>query len=111
MPFRFLIDRGFTIAPNQTQFWNWNWFSDAGQEGPNKGPVIFRALPKGPAQGGNNTARNVLVVFDFAKCRGGPGEDGAPRVFYEFKIRNESTITVPFDLEILHFADVPVITG
>jgi hypothetical protein len=32
-------------------------------------------------------------------------------VFYEFKIRNESTITVPFDLEILHFADVPVITG
>jgi hypothetical protein len=63
MPIRWQIDRGFTIAANDTQYWWWNWFSDAGQNGPNKGPVIFRALPKGPAQGGNNTAKNVLVII------------------------------------------------
>ena len=39
MPSHLRIDRGFTIGANQTQFWNWNWF---GQAGPNKGPVIFR---------------------------------------------------------------------
>jgi hypothetical protein len=109
VPFRFLIDRGFTIAAQDTQYWNWEWFGDP--NGPNKGPVIFRALPKGPSQGGNNTARNVLVIYDFAKCRGGPGEPNAPEVFYEFKIRNESTIDVPFDLEIVHFGDLPVIQG
>jgi hypothetical protein len=48
MPFRFLIDRGFTIAPNQTQFWNWNWFSDAGQDGPNKGPVTSGPCRRAP---------------------------------------------------------------
>ena len=80
MPIRWQIDRGFTIAANETQYWWWNWFSDAGSgsgQGPNKGPVIFRASPKGPAQGGNNTAKNVLVTYDFAKCRGGPGDDHA----------------------------------
>jgi hypothetical protein len=105
---------GFTIAANETQYWWWNWFSDAGSgsgQGPNKGPVIFRALPKGPAQGGNNTAKNVLMIYDFAKCRGGPGDDHAPAVFYEFKIRNESSITVPFDLEIILFSDLPINNG
>jgi hypothetical protein len=114
MPIRWQIDRGFTIAANETQYWWWNWFSDAGSgsgQGPNKGPVIFRALPKGPAQGGNNTAKNILVIYDFAKCRGGPGDDHAPAVFYEFKIRNESSITVPFDLEIILFSDLPINNG
>ena len=76
-----------------------------------KGPVIFRALPKGPAQGGNNTAKNVLVIYDFAKCRGGPGDPSAPEVFYEFKIRNESTVDVPFMLEIVLFSDLPINHG
>ena len=110
MPIRWLIDRGFSIAAGDTQQWNWNWFSDAGQEGPNKGPVVFRALPKGPAQGGNNTARNVLVIYDFAKCRGGPGDPSEPEVFYEFKIRNESSIAVPFVLQFVKFSDVPLNT-
>jgi hypothetical protein len=105
MPSHLRIDRGFTIGANQTQFWNWNWFGEAG---PNRGPVIFRAMPKGPGQGGNNTVRNVLVTFDPAECRGGPGDPSAPEVFYEFKIRNESSITVPFDLEILLFNDLPI---
>jgi hypothetical protein len=91
MPFRYLVDRGFTIGAEQTRYWNWNWFTDPGPiPGANKGPVIFRALAKGRSEGGNNTARNVLVTYDFAKCRGGPGDDHAPEVFYEFKIRNES---------------------
>jgi hypothetical protein len=80
MPIRWQIDRGFTIAAGDTQYWYWEWWSDAGQQnGPNKG----RALPKGPAQGGNNTAKNVLVIFDFAKCRGGPGDPSAPEVFFD----------------------------
>jgi len=48
------------------------------EPGPNKGPVIFRGMPKGPGQGGNNTVRNVLVTFDPAECRGGPGDPSAP---------------------------------
>ena len=42
MPIRWQIDRGFTIGANSTQYWSWNWFG----EGPNKGPVIFRASQK-----------------------------------------------------------------
>jgi hypothetical protein len=111
MPFHFRIDRGFTIAAGQTQQWNWNWFGSSGpQGGPNKGPVIFRAMPKGPSQGGDSRARNVLVTYDFAECRGGPGDPSAPEIFYEFKIRNESAVTVPFMLEIIHFADLPILT-
>jgi hypothetical protein len=109
MPIRWQIDRGFTIAAGTTQYWNWNWFSEAG--GPNKGPVMFRATPKGRSQGGNNTARNVLVTYDFAKCRGGPGDPSAPEVFYEFKIRNESTVDVPFMLDIILFSDLPINNG
>jgi hypothetical protein len=29
---------------------------------------------------GNNTAKNVLVTYDFAKCRGGLGDDHAPEL-------------------------------
>jgi hypothetical protein len=78
---------------------------------PTKDPSFFERSQKGPAQGGNNTAKNVLVTYDFAKCRGGPGDPSAPEVFYEFKIRNESSITVPFDLEILLFSDLPINHG
>jgi hypothetical protein len=104
MPFRYRIDRGFTIAANSTQFWNWGW-TGPGQGEPNKGPVIFRAVPKGPGQGGNNTVKNVLITYDFATCR---GPQPSPQVFYEFKIKNESSITIPFNLEIVHFADLPI---
>jgi hypothetical protein len=68
------------------------------------------AVPKGISQGGNNTARNVLVTYDFAMCRGGPGDDHAPEVFYEFKIRNDSSIPVPFVLQFVKFSDVPLNT-
>jgi hypothetical protein len=67
--------------------------------GPNQGPVVFRAVPKGLSQGGNNTVRNELVTYDFAMCRGGPGDDHAPEVFYEFKIRNDSSVDLPFNIE------------
>jgi hypothetical protein len=53
----------------------------------------------------------VLVTYDFAKCRGGPGDPSAPEVFYEFKIRNESTVDVPFMLEIILFSDLPINNG
>jgi hypothetical protein len=109
MPFHFRIDHNYSIAANATQFWNWNWFGASGPAGgPNKGPVLFAAVPKGPSQGGNNTARNVLLTFDIAVCRGGPGDANAPEVFYEFKIRNDSSITVPFVLDIIHFGDLPI---
>jgi len=105
MPFRYRIEnQDFTIAANNTALFHWGW-TDPGQGEPNKGPVIFRALPKGPAQGGNNTVKNVLITFDFATCR---GAQPAPQVFYEFKVRNESSVTLSFLLEILHFSDVPI---
>jgi hypothetical protein len=112
MPVRHEFDGGFSIGAGQTQFWNWNFFTNrAPGTGPNQGPIFFQALPKGPSQGGNNTAKNKLVVFDFAVSRGGPGDDHAPEVFYEFKIRNESTITVPFILEFVLFSDLPIVQG
>ncbi|WP_264002021.1 hypothetical protein [Mycobacterium florentinum] len=43
-------------------------------------------------------------------CRGGPGDDHAPEVFYEFKIRNDSSITVPFLLQFIKFSDLPLNT-
>ncbi len=113
MPSRWQIDKGATIAAGQTQQWMWEWFSDAGAgsgDGPNKGPVIFRALPKGPGQGGTNTAQINLVTFDFAKCRGPANGPNGPKVFYEFKIRNDSSIDAPFLLEIVRFDDLPINT-
>ena len=108
MPFRYRMDNiDFTIAAHGTALYHWGW-TGQGQGEPNKGPVIFRALPKGPGQGGNNTVKSVLITFDFATCR---GPQPSPQVFYEFKVRNESTIPVSFLLEILHFSDVPISPG
>jgi hypothetical protein len=38
-----------------------------------------------------------------AAVRGG---EHAPEVFYEFRIRNESTVAVPFNLEMIIFSDL-----
>jgi hypothetical protein len=106
VPVRHEVDNGFSIAAGDTQFWTWNFFTNrAPGTGPNQGPIFFQALPKGPSQGGNNTAKNKLVVFDFAVSRGGPG------VFYEFKIRNESAIDVKFRLEFVVFSDLPIVSN
>ena len=109
MPHRFRIDGGWTIGAHQTQYWNWNFFTDhLPNTGPNQGPIVFRAVPKGLSQGGNNTVRNELVTYDFAMCRGGPGDDHAPEVFYEFKVRNDSSVAVPFNIEEVIFSDLPL---
>jgi hypothetical protein len=76
-----------------------------------KGPSFFERSQRGRHKGEITPPKNVLVIYDFAKCRGGPGDPSAPEVFYEFKIRNESSITVPFDLEILLFSDLPINHG
>ena len=111
MPVRWQVDGNWTIAANSIQYWNWNFFTDPGPTGgPNQGPIVFRAIPKGKSQGGNNTARNVLVTYDFAMCRGGPGDDHAPEVFYEFKVRNDSSVAVPFLLQFIKFSDLPLNT-
>jgi hypothetical protein len=111
MPVRWQVDGNWTIAANSIQYWNWNFFTDPGPTGgPNQGPIVFRAIPKGISQGGNNTARNVLVTYDFAMCRGGPGDDHAPEVFYEFKIRNDSSVAVPFLIQFVKFSDLPLNT-
>jgi hypothetical protein len=109
MPHRFRIDGGWTIGAHQTQYWNWNFFADhLPNTGPNQGPIVFRAVPKGLSQGGNNTVRNELVTYDFAMCRGGPGDDNAPAVFYEFKVRNDSSVDLPFNIEEVIFSDLPL---
>lgn len=100
MPQRLRIDRGFTIGAGAVQCWTWNWH---GEPDADRGPVLFVADPKGaPSQ------RVVLVTYDIAKCRAGPNERNPSEVFYEFKIRNDSNITVAFRLEIVLFDDLPV---
>jgi len=112
MPTRYQIDGDFSIAALTTIPFSWQFFTNhAAGTGPNQGPIFFQALPKGPGQGGNNTAKNKLVVFDYAVSRGGPGDDHAPEVFYEFNIRNESTIPVKFFIEFVDFSDLPVSTS
>jgi hypothetical protein len=107
MPKRYNVDGGFKIPANSTQHWTWRWPQPQGQPpGPNRGPVIFRALPKGPGGSGNNTAKNALVTYDIATCRGVAGSPEGPQVFYEFKIRNESSVDVPFNLDIVTFGDL-----
>jgi hypothetical protein len=76
MPVRWQIDRGYTIAAGETQWWYWQFFTDhAPGTGPNQGPILFAALPKGPSQGGNNTARAGQIVG--TAHRGVEGEPGA----------------------------------
>ena len=117
MPSRWVIDRGFTIAANETQQWLWEWWDDAAPgspSGPNKGPVVFRAVPKGADGGGNNATETRLVTFDFAKGRlaqNDPRGAGHPKVFYEFKVRNESDVDLPLVLEMLIFDDLPTNLG
>jgi hypothetical protein len=112
MPVRYQIDGNFSIGAGQTIPFTWQFFTNhAPGTGPNQGPIFFQALPKGPGQGGNNTAKNKLVVFDYAVSRGGPGDDHAPEVFYEFQIRNESTIPVKFLMEFVVFSDLPINTS
>ena len=42
MPVHWRIDRGFTIEAGQTQYWNWNFFTDSAPgTGPNQGPIVF----------------------------------------------------------------------
>ena len=104
MPECWQVDHNWTIAANSTQFWNWNFFTDTGPAGgPNQGPIEFRAIPRGSLKG-VIIPPNVLVTYDFAMCRGGPGDDHAPEVFYEFKVRNESSIPVPFLLQFVSSA-------
>ena len=67
MPIRWEIDRGFTIGANTTQQWWWNWFG----EGPNKGPVVFRASPKG-----HSKLSNVPTTGESRWGHGGSGSWG-----------------------------------
>ena len=97
MPTYHKVDNGYTIGPNSTQNWSWNWFGF----GPNQGPLIFMADPKSA-----QSAEVRLVTYDLAKCRGAPSSPHSTEVFYTFKIRNNSNITVAFNLEIIRFKDL-----
>ena len=97
MPTYHKIDNGFTIGPNATQNWSWNWFGF----GPNQGPVIFMADPKS-----GQSAEASLLTFDLAKVRGAPNSPHGNEVFYRFKIKNLSNITVAFNMEIIRFKDL-----
>lgn len=43
---------------------------------------------------------------DLAKVRGAPNSPHGNEVFYRFKIKNQSNITVAFNLEIIRFKDL-----
>lgn len=87
-----------TITPGATVHWTWNWQNIPGV-GPNHGPVIFAADPVS-----HQAAEVRLTTFDIAKCRNapapGPGNPGT-EVFYAFSVRNDSTITAQYNLEMV----------
>jgi hypothetical protein len=90
---------GWTIAQGATLGYWYSW-ENIPNVGPNHGPVIFTANPRGHQNGGV-----ILITFDVAKCRraptGPPQNPGATEVFYEFSVRSESDIDAVFDLELV----------
>jgi hypothetical protein len=84
----------FTIAPNQTLIAT-TTFSPQ----PNQGPVFTLADPNS-----GQPVPAILITFDHSKNRnapppGGPGGPGTHEVFYQCKIRSESTQSISFGIE------------
>jgi|SRR5271167_3874043 len=83
----------FTIAPGATLVITTTW-----SPGPNQGPVFAMADPVS----GQDVAA-ILITFDYSKCRNAPppGKQGGglTEVFYQWKVRSESTEAVKFKPE------------
>jgi hypothetical protein len=90
---------GFTQAPGATLRYWYSWQNIAGV-GPNHGPVLFTADPRS-----HQSSEVKLVTSDVAKCRneptGPPPANPGTEVFYEFSVRNDSSISAIFDLEVV----------
>jgi len=83
----------FTISPGGTLLLTTTW-----SPGPNQGPVFVMG---DPVSGQEVPA--ILITFDYSKCRhaptGGQGGPGTHEVFYQWKVRSESTQAVSFKPE------------
>ena len=84
----------FTIAPGQTLIATTSF-----SPGPNQGPVHTLADPNS-----GQAVPAILITFDYSKNRnapppGSPPSRGTHEVFYQCKIRSESTQTVSFGIE------------
>ena len=83
----------FTIAPGATLVLTTTW-----SPGPNQGPVFVMADPHS-----GQPVPAILITFDYSKCRhappGGQGGPGTHEVFYQWKVRSESTQAVSFKPE------------
>jgi hypothetical protein len=87
----------FTIAPGATLVLTTTW-----SPGPNQGPVFVMADPFS-----GQSVPAILITFDYSKCRnapppGGPGGPGTHEVFYQWKVRSESTQAVTFRPEFFN---------
>jgi hypothetical protein len=89
----------WTIAPGATVGFSVSWAA-AGTRG-DRGPIVPMADPKTP--GRRRSA--VLVTLDTAKGRTGGRPHGGGSVFYEFKVRNDSSRLTSFGLELVEFED------
>ena len=82
----------FTIAPGATLSLITTWSP------PNQGPVFVNADPKS-----GQRVPAILITFDYSKCRNAPaaghGGPGTHEVFYQWKVRSESTQGVSFKPE------------
>lgn len=82
----------FTIDPGKTMTITATWPRIPGSSGPNHGPVFAMADPD------NQPAGAILITFDYSKCRHAGGA-GTGEVFYQYKVRSESTAPVTFKME------------
>jgi hypothetical protein len=84
----------FTISPGQTLL-----LTTTFSPGPNQGPVWTLADPDS-----GQPVPALLITFDHSKNRhapppGGPGGPGTHEVFYECKVRSQSSRDVSFHME------------
>jgi hypothetical protein len=87
----------YTIAPGGVLIITTTWPHVPGTSGPNHGPVFALADPDS-----GQRVEVKLITYDYSKCRQAPtggGGPGSTEVFYQYKVRSESTDAVTFTME------------
>jgi hypothetical protein len=95
-----------TIASN-TEIGYWLSWENIPGVGPNQGPLLIGADPVS-----HQSAEVILAIYDVQKCRRAPpspaqqNAPGATQVFYQFNIKNFSTIPALYGFELIDFSDL-----
>jgi hypothetical protein len=98
MPHYHKLQGPWTISPGATVGFSLSWGSDS-----DHGPIVPMANPRIPAAHPPPFGAAKLTTFDVAKGRGGQAQS---QVFYEFKVRNDGTRSVIYDIELVDFQDL-----